>query len=281
MEFIRVVEVFPPLFPASPARADPLGLQEKTELFVKGVRGIRSFADVFLVADVKDTNFLKLSTVEAASILQEHLGVEAAPVIVLRDMNRPRFLSTVLTAIAKGLRSVMVAWGDDFPSSAGAANIRDFPSLGEAIHQASLLAARAGASTRFFAPVDLDRLARPGGAPQAKRRLKSGADLLLAQPPTTDAGRIFDRHVSLLTRSSLADRVLLGVFPFRDATDVRRCEKYFGWNLPESLHRVALRGGSALVEAERNVVRRLKDEKFPGVYVATRGEPSVAERLLS
>jgi len=175
----------------------------------------------------------------------------------------------------------MFAWGDDYPSSTRASNVRDFSSLGEAIRHASLVRRRAGSATRFLAPVDLDRLARSGGASQADNRLRAGADLLLAQPPTTDAERNFDRHASLLSSKGLAGRVLLSVFPFRNPADVRHCEKYFGWNLPESLHKAAAGGESPLLEMERSVVKRLRQDNFPGVYVATRGEPAVAERLLS
>jgi len=272
--------VFPPLFPSSKAE-DSLGVEERMERFVKEVRAVRSFADLFLVADVKDTRFLKLSTIEAASILQEHLGVSAAPVIVVRDMNRPQFLSSVLTAIAKGLGSVMLAWGDDYHTAANVTNFRNFSSLAQAIEEASTISRRAGSGTRFLAPVNIAKLSGPGGVTKAKGRLKSGADLLLAQPPTTDAPETFEKHASALRENGLTEKVLLNVFPFRDESDVRQCEESFGWELPRSLRREAAAGEQSLLEAAKSVVRRLREERFPGVYLATRGDPGVAQLLLS
>ena len=280
MAFLRVVEVFPPLFPASKSRDAHFDVEGKVELFVEGVRSIRGLGDVFLVANVKNPKLLKLSTLEASLILQERLGVETAPVIVARDFNRPQFLSTVLSGISFGLRSMMIAWGDRYPASVRATNVRDFSTLGEAIRQASQVARRARAPTRFFAPVDVGRLAHPEGVALAKQRLRAGAEYLLAQPPTTDAEGTFDRHSSALAAAGLKDKVLLNVFPFRSEKDARECEKYFGWKLPESAHRAAAKGESSLVEMERRVVQRLREEKFPGVYLTTRGLPSIAEKLL-
>ncbi|MDE1853736.1 MAG: methylenetetrahydrofolate reductase [Thaumarchaeota archaeon] len=279
MAFLRIVEVFPPMFPSS--ESAPLGLKEGINGFVEGVRGIRDLADVILVANVKKADFLKISTIEAAAMLQEQLRIDAAPVIVVRDQNRPQFLSSVLTAVALGLKSVMVAWGDAYPPSAKASNVRDFPSLAEAVRQASSMARRAGAQTRFFAPVDIGRLAKPGGVDLARGRIKAGAKCLLAQPPTTDAGETFDDHAAIIEKARLKARVLLNVFPFKGEEDVKKCEKYFGWKLPKSLHTAAAKGESSLLQMERRVVERLREEGFPGVYVTTRGTPSVAQKLLA
>jgi 5,10-methylenetetrahydrofolate reductase len=278
--FLRVVEVFPPLFPAL-GEDRSLDLEEKTEDFVRGVREIRGYADVFLVADVKDPRFLKVSTVEAASVLREHLGLEAAPVMVVRDMNRQMFLSSVLTAVAKGLGSMMLVWGDEYPPSAGITNVRDFAGLQDAIRTASNLGRRAGSPLRIFAPVNLDALESSLGQKLAKERLRAGAEILLAQPPTTDDAKTFDRHASLIVRNGLEGKVLLNVFPFRNADDTVECEESFGWKLPAAIHSAAARGEAALLEEERGVVQRLRDRGFPGVYVSTRGTPSIASSLLS
>lgn len=281
MAFLRVVEVFPPLYPSSKSNRTHLALKVGLERFVEGVRSIRDLGDVFLVADVKNPNLLKLSTIEASLILKQRLNVDSAPVIVVRDVNRPRFLSSILTAISLELRSMMIAWGDDYPASAHSTNVRDFPSLGAAIRQASLLASRARAPTRFFAPVDIDRLANREGVAMAKQRIKAGAEYLLAQPPTTDAEETFERHITLVRDAGLQARVLLNVFPFRGVKDVEYCEKYFGWRLPRAVHRAAAGGEGSLVKMEREVVKRLRDEGFPGVYLTTRGSPAIAEMLLS
>ena len=138
MAFLRVVEVLPPLFPVSRSKGEPLGVAAGLERFTEGVRSIRDCADVFLVANVKNPSMLKLDTVQLAASLQESLGVEAAPVIVVRDQNRLQFLSTVLTALSVGLKSMMIAWGDDYLGSARVSNVRDFEDLAGAIREASL-----------------------------------------------------------------------------------------------------------------------------------------------
>jgi len=281
LEFLRVIEVFPPLFPLGRSEKGRIDLEGGIEQFVEGVREIRDLGDVFLVADVKNPGLAKLSTIEASFLLLQRLQVKAAPVIVVCDMNRLHFLSMVLTAISLDLDSMMIAWGDDYPASARSANIRDFTSLREAVVQASELIGRAGSSIRLFAPVDLDGLATTRGVDLAKHRLSAGADFLLAQPPTTDSGRTFDHHASLVEGSGLKDRVLLNVFPFRNEKDIKDCERYFGWRLPRSLHQAGGSGEASLIREEKKVIRRLRAEKFPGVYLTTRGTPAVADRLLS
>jgi len=281
LAFLRAVEVFPPLFPVSRDRSEPLHVEEKVERFLEEVRSIRDLADVFLVAKVKNPKLLKLSTIEVASLLRDRLRVEAAPAIVVRDVNRFQFLSDVLTGITLEFRWMTLAWGDAYSSKVGVSNVRDFSSLKDAIRQADMVRSRARASVNFFAPVDVHRLEDPVGKELARSRLGAGANMLLAQPPTCDAGETFDRHASVLKKTGLKEKVLLNVFPFRDAKDIRYCERYFGWKLPRSLHLAAAGGEPTLLEGEREVVRRLRNEGFPGVYIATRGTPAVAERLLS
>ena len=280
MGFVRVVEVFPPLFSYSRRREDRIDFERRLERFLDDARRARPYADVLLVADVKNTKLLKFSALQAAALLKERLRVEVAPVLVARDFNRPQFLSNVLTGLALELEYLMFAWGDAYPAAAGAANVRDFRSLAEVIQEAALLRTRARAATRFLAPVNVDRLANLGEVVRARERLKAGADFLLAQPPTTGV-EVLAGHAELLRRAKLKDSVLLNVFPFRDLKDVRECEAYFGWRLPKSLHDAARNGEQALLEAERGVVMALRDQGFPGVYLNTRGTPAIAERLLS
>jgi 5,10-methylenetetrahydrofolate reductase len=279
LAFLRVVETFPPMFSAQDDDV-PLRLSAKIEGFVEGVRGIRGHSDLVIVATVKNPAYLKLSSIEAASILRERAEVESAPVIVVRDANKLSLLSSVLTCFAVGLRSVMLVWGDAYPPGAGASNVRDFRTLSDFIAEASAMGRRSGAARRILAPVDLSRLGDEAGVGLARSRLDAGADLLLAQPPTTDSGETFESHVALLEAAGLADKVLLNVFPFRSRRDVLDCEKYFGWSLPKSLHRLADSGEEALLDEASEVVRLLRKGRFPGVYLATRGTPSVARRLL-
>lgn len=248
------------------------------ERFREEVKGVRDFADVVLVANVKDLRRLKFDSVHAAVTLLEDFP-SAAPVVVVRDLNRPQFLSTVLTAISLGVNWVMVAWGDDYPESVGASNVRDFPDLAKAIREASRIRARARSPTRFLAPVDIDSLAHPKGVALAKDRLRAGADLLLAQPPTTDDGETFDRHGAFLERAGLKAKVLPNVFHFKGEDDIREYERMFGWRLPREVHRAAAE--ERLTGLERKVIRRLRSEGFAGVYLSTRGDPAVARRLLS
>jgi 5,10-methylenetetrahydrofolate reductase len=281
MAFLKVVEVFPPSFPVHAAGEAPINTEERLERFVEEVRSMQKLADIILVADVKDPRLLKVSSIEAATILRRRLGVNAAPVLVVRDSNRLRFLSCVLTTISLELETMTIVWGDAYPPTARSSNVRDFPSLTDAIAEASTIRRRSRASTLFLAPVDMEGLAQPRGVALARGRLKAGADYLLAQPPTTDAQETFDRHAGLLRSLGLKESVLLNLFPFRDKEDVEQCEKYFGWKLPASLRRAASEGKNSLQTREREVVQRLRDENFPGIYLNTRGEPGVAERLLS
>jgi 5,10-methylenetetrahydrofolate reductase len=258
-----------------------LELENGLARFVEDVRGVRELGDLFLVANVKNPDLLKVSTVEAAFMLQDKVGVRGAPVIVVRDMNRLQFLSTVVTVMSFELDSLMIAWGDRYPAYANSTNVRDFSSLGRAVYEASSIRRQAKSSIKLLAPVDLTRLGSPKGIALAKERIRAGAEFLLAQPPTTDAEEGFELHSRLIEKAGLKEKILLNVFPFRDAKDVAECEKKFGWDLPRSLHERASKGESALVESERRVVERLEREGFPGVYLSTRGSPAIAAQLLS
>ena len=216
--FLRIVEVFPPSFSADEAREPIIGLRQKSRDFVERVRRIQSLADVILVADVKDTSRLKLSSVHSAAMLREQIGVEAVPVITARDSNRQAVASAMLTAFSLGLRQIMLAWGDRYTETEGVKNVYDFESLSEVIALGKRLAERAGVAGRILAPVDISSLSDARGQELAMSRLRSGADLLLAQPPTSDARNTLPRHESVLRRLKLKDKVLPNVFPFRDST---------------------------------------------------------------
>jgi len=280
MGFLRVVEVFPPLSPSSRKREDRIDFEHLLDRFLDDAGSVRAYADVLLVADVKNTKLLKFSTLEAAALLKDRLRLEVAPVLVARDFNRPQFLSSVLTGLSLELDYLMFAWGDDYPAATGATNVRDFHSLAEVIGEAAILRKRARAATKFLAPINVERLSKHGEGARARARLRAGAEYLLAQPPTADSESL-GRHEELLLESRLRDRVLLNVFPFRDLKDVKECEAYFGWRLSKGLHDAAEKGEIALFEAEKGVVMALRDQGFPGVYLNTRGTPAMAERLLS
>lgn len=273
MGFLRVIEVWPPAFPAR----GKMAVDELVDEFLSEVRGIADLADVLLVADLKSPAMVQVAPLEVAAMLQEVVRVAAAPVVVTRDQNARRFASTVVTAVSMGIDSLMVARGDDLQDF-GVTNVRDFPRLADAVRLASSIRRKSGSGMKLFAPVDLESLQR--GAAVARGRVAAGADALLAQPPTTDPGDAFDRHLGLIRRAKLADRVLMNVFPFRDARDVRRCESYFGWNLPEELLFAARGGQGALDELGRGVVKRIRKEGLPGVYLSTRGRPSIARKFL-
>ncbi|MDE1858149.1 MAG: hypothetical protein KGI26_03670 [Thaumarchaeota archaeon] len=278
MAFLRVVEVLPPLFRMS--SRDLRGADADVRRFTSDVRKFRRYADIVLVANVKDQKVLKLDTVHLASTLQEALGVASAPVIVVRDQNRPQFLTSVLTALLGGAGSVMVAWGDDYPGGT-ASNVRDFESLAGALAEAASLRRVARPDATLLAPVNVERLSEPRELALAEKRLAAGADLLLAQPPTTDAEVTFERHLALLEKAGLREKVLLNVFPFMGRSDVSRYERKFGWRLPARLHDAARGGRAPLLEAERAVVRRIRRERLPGVYLSTRGDISLARDVLS
>jgi 5,10-methylenetetrahydrofolate reductase len=279
MGFLRVVEVFPPRFPDI-GRKDPIDLRKEIGSFVREVRSVKAYSDLFLVADLKKLGYLKLSTAKAASLLQE-AGLDAAPTIVARDRNKPEMLSSILTAIATGVSGIFLVWGDRYPAEAGVTNVRDFDSLSEVISAAYDVTERAGKKLRIFAPVDLEHLRTSRGVHLAEARLKAGASLLLAQPPTGEAEEIFDNHLDILEAVGLKDKVLMNVFPFRSNEDVERMEELFGWRLPWVLHRKAAKGGEkALIDEARHVVSRARRKSLPGIYVATRGSPQLARKIL-
>jgi 5,10-methylenetetrahydrofolate reductase len=277
LEFLRLVEVFPPV--VRKARKGNPNFEAEASSFVEGVGRIRSLADIVLVARLKNPELTTLPPATAASILVRQVGVDAAPVLVVRGSNRKEIASMVLGAYSLNLRTLMLAWGDR-QLGEGPRSLDGFTSLSQVIAHARRISRMARIKGRFLAPIDLARLSTRKGVQLAKSRLDAGAALLLAQPPTTDSGRTLDAHLALLDSSGLRDSVLLSVFPFRDRDDVIRCEKNFGWRLPPSLKRRVATKGFAPIEEARALVRRLRKEGLPGVYLSTRGSPDIAQRIL-
>ena len=279
MGFLRVVEVFPPLF-ADTCIRERFAPGKALDRVVKSVSDIGRYSDLVLVADIKNPELLKLSSVYVALAIKERAGVEAAPVVVVRDSNRAHLRSAILTAVTSGLNSIMLAWGDRYLTDAHASNVYDYAELAEFVAEASTIGRRAGKNLRILAPVTLTTLSSEKGITRARSRLDAGAELLLAQPPTTDSRETFERHLSLLESSGLKSRVLLNIFPFRSGRDVRECERYFGWKLPRRLHETARSGKQALLAEARSVSDKLLEAGLPGVYVSTRGIPALARTIL-
>ena len=278
--FLSIVEVFPPSFQADEKGEPVLGLEQKARDFVQRVKRIESLADAILIADVKDTSRIKLSTVQAAVLLKEKLGVEAIPVITARDSNRQSVTTSILAALSQDITSLMLVWGDRYGEGAGVKNVYDYGSLSELVAHARKLAGRAGVRCSIYAPVDLTSLEEPRGVRLARSRLREGSDFLLAQPPTVDTASTLRGHEAALTKMGIKDRVLPNVFPFRDAADIASCRKRFGWSIPDTMFEVARRGEAELLKEAHRVVGRLIERGFPGVYVSTRGRPEVARFIL-
>jgi hypothetical protein len=274
------VEVFPPNFSSDEEKEPVIGLRQKKRDFVERVRRLQEVADAILVADVKDTGRLKLSAVQSAALIKDTAGIEAIPVITARDSNKPAVLSSVVTALSLGLTSLMLVWGDRYSSSDGAKNVYDFSSLSELLKETRRLSIRSNTKCRLLAPVDLSLLNSERGLRLARDRLRSGAELLLAQPPTTDAEETLPKHAKLLAKAGLLDRVMLNVFPFRDSSDVEGCRRKFGWDLPARLDRIARGGERALLKEARGVAVGIRREGLAGVYVSTRGKPEHARFIL-
>jgi len=278
--FTTLIEVFPPNFSAEAAREPLIGIKQKMRDMVARVRRIEGLADGILVADMKDPARLQLASVYTAGVLKEELGAEVIPVIPTRDMNRKAIRTMFLTCLSLGLESVSLVWGDPYGEGDGSKNVYDFRTLAEVLAEARALADRADVNATLLSPVDISALARPRGVRLAEARLKAGADLLLAQPPTSDLSRTLERHVGALRRNGLEKKVLHNVFPFRSRQDISACRERFGWDLPPELDRIALEGESALLKEARRVTDALRDLGLPGVYVSTRGKPELARYIL-
>ena len=278
LPFLRVVEVFPPVLDLSGGR-EGSSFNQNVAMFVEGVESIKDFVDIVLVAGIRVQGGITLSTTSAALLLERRAGVKAAPVIVARDSNRREVSSTVLGALSDGLESMMLAWGDR-GRRGDPKDVYDFTSLSDMILAAKTMANAARLKCRILAPVNLDQLSTSRGVRLPKERIRAGADLLLAQPPTTDPGKEFDRHVRLVESADLRSRVLLSVFPFRNAPDVHRMYARFGWKLPPSLKRRASSPEYDPIGDSRSVVRRIREEGLPGVYLSTRGHPEIAKNVL-
>lgn len=276
MAFLRVVEVFPPIVQSRQGRGRGLGAE--TRSFIERVGRIKDYADLVLVASLKDQR-LTVSPTIAASILVARAGVDAAPVVVVRNSGRKEIASAILGAHALGLKDLMLAWGDR-QIGGPRRRFRDFAGLSDAIAYGRKISGKARVRVRFFAPVDLARLSSGAGVDLAESRLNAGAALLLAQPPTTDSGEALDSHLAVLDSCGLRRKVLLCVFPFRDRSDVLWSEKHFGWKLPNSLKRNAARADYAPIDEARSLVRRLRKEGLPGVYLSTRGSAEIALQVL-
>jgi 5,10-methylenetetrahydrofolate reductase len=277
--FATIVEVLPPSFDADGTREPLLGLDQKTRDFVSRVRKVEELADAFLVADPMDFGRLRLSSIYSAAVLKRELGVEAVPAMTARDVNRVAARDTFLTALACGLDTVFLAWGDKYIGEE-ARNVHDFASLGEMIREFKQLSRRANVQASLLAPVDITSLSTERGLRLARSRLKSGASFFLAQPPTSEATVVLKKHEEALALRGLREKVLLNVFPFRSLVDIESCRSRFGWEIPRKLEEVAVRGEASLLKEARRVVEEIRNARLPGVYVSTRGRPELARYVL-
>jgi 5,10-methylenetetrahydrofolate reductase len=278
--FLTIVEVFPPSFSADDVKEPIIGLKQKSRDFVERVRRIESLADAILVADVKDPSRLKLSSIQSAALLRDKVGIEAIPVITVRDSNRSMTMSSVLTALSLGLTHIMLVWGDRYSDQDRIRNVYNFRSLSDVIRLTRRLADRSGTKCTLLAPVDISSLAMESGRRLARARLDGGADYLLAQPPTSDASSTLQEQETILRKLGLKEKVLPNVFPFRDAADIRMCRTKFGWDIPERLVELADQGEAELLKEAKKVAGKVRDGGFPGVYVSTRGRPELARFVL-
>jgi 5,10-methylenetetrahydrofolate reductase len=279
--FTTVVEIFPPNFSAETAKEPLLGLRQKTQDIVSRVKKVENLTDCFVVADMKDLGRLKLSSIYTAAMLKQELDTEVVPVIAVRDTNRSGVRTLFLSALSYGLDSVMLVWGDRYNDGEGSANVYDYPSLSEAIKEMRALAERANVNATILAPVNVAALETKKGASIASSRIESGADCLLAQPPTSDVSVSFPEHMRLLDGKGLRGNVLLNVFPFRDKEDIDACRTRFGWNIPDVVDRLAQEGGEArLIKESKMVVEKMRENRLPGVYISTRGKPELARFIL-
>lgn len=279
--FTTMVEIFPPNFSAEMAKEPLLGLRQKTQDIVARMKKVEHLADCILVADMKDVGRLKLSSVYTAATLKQELDIEVIPVIGARDSNRSAVRTLFLSALSYGLDSVMLVWGDKYAEGDGSSNVYDYPSLSAVVREMRELADRANVKATILAPVNVAALGTKKGDEIALSRIKSGADCLLAQPPTTDVTETLARHEKALEEKELKNRVLLNVFPFTSKEDIDACRKRFGWDISASLDRMAVEGGEArLLKESRSVVEKMRDDRLPGVYVSTRGKPELARFIL-
>jgi 5,10-methylenetetrahydrofolate reductase len=279
--FTTMVEIFPPNFNSEMAKEPLLGLRQKTQDIVARMKKVENLADCILVADMKDVGRLKLSSVYTAAMLKQELDIEVIPVIGARDANRSAVRTLFLSALSYGLDSVMLVWGDKYGEGDGSSNVYDYPSLSVVVKEMRELADRANVKATILAPVNVAALGTKKGEEIASSRIKSGADCLLAQPPTTDVAETLPRHEKALEEKKLKDHVLLNVFPFTGKEDIDACRKRFGWDISAALDRMAMDGGEArLLKESRSVVEKMRHDHLPGVYVSTRGKPELARFIL-
>jgi hypothetical protein len=175
----------------------------------------------------------------------------------------------------------MLVWGDRYNEGEGSANVYDYPSLSDAIKEMRALADRANINATILAPVNVATLETKKGASIAASRLESGADCLLAQPPTSDVSVTLPEHLRLLDGKNMRGDVLLNIFPFRSKEDMDSCTARFGWKIPDVAYRLAEEGGEArLIKESKMVVEKMRESRLPGVYVSTRGRPELARFIL-
>lgn len=277
--FIRLAEVFPPSFESRTELEPVIGLEQKISDFLRRVDRIRGLVDGFIVADLKSEGRIKISTVFAAYILKERLGVETIPVITARDCNRIASRSNIITAISANLSGVMAVWGDRYTKDEAGLNVYDYSTLTDFIRETRSMFARVDRDISLVGPVNIGRFLEPSGVKMAKERLSAGADLLLAQPPTTDEDTL-KKHTSALKMAGILKKVMLNIFPFRDVSDIRYCRERFGWSISSELELKAALGEAELLKAAKRVAAKIQDSGVPGLYVSTRGRPELIRYIL-
>ncbi|MDA4122553.1 MAG: methylenetetrahydrofolate reductase [Thaumarchaeota archaeon] len=278
--FTTIIEVFPPNFSAVAAREPLIGIKPKMRDMVARVKKIEKLADAIMVADMKDTSRLELASIYTSAVLKDELGIEVIPVIPARDMNRKAVRSMFLTALSLGLESIALVWGDKYTETDDSKNVYDYRSLADVVAEMRTLSDRADTNATLLSPVNIATLDSKRGLRMARKRLESGADGLLAQPPTAELSHMLGEHLQTLKTHGLTKKVMPNVFPFRNREDVEACRSRFGWKLPPELDKIAAEGERRLLKEARGVVEACRSAGVPGVYVSTRGKPELAKFIL-
>lgn len=287
--FIRIIEIFPPVVPASEELKSPqrFDLKLRFDRTVQGVLRTGALADAFSLPELKDGNRIHLNSVGVATELKRRTGSVMVPTITLRDSNKHNLLGTISYALFAGIENLLIVRGDPYSGDrfrAEPKNVYDLNKVSSLISIVRNLESRIASEKQLciLSPINLAKSEDPGYLETIRARELSGVDLFLAEQMFEDV-ETYLRRIEDVRKFGIHKPILHSIFPIKDFQDAQFLIKKFGWGISEielaNLKRDGPRYGLEMAKQRYRALFHHRD-LVQGVSISTRGNPEVARYVL-
>lgn len=287
--FARIIELFPPGFPAPASKRvnQKFDLSFRFERLVENILELEALADAFSFPELKDPNRIHLNSVAVASELKRRTGNDVIPTITLRDSNKHNLLGLITYAIFAGLENLQIVRGDAYDASVKTEprNVYDISTVSSLVKMVRQIESTLSNADRIciLAPINLLKTDDENYMQTVKSRESAGIDIFVTESLFENIDRYLDR-IAKIRNLGITSPIIHNIFPFKSYDDAIACTSKFGWMVSEEeLHMLKSKGGEYGLELSRERYHRLLERKdvVQGACISTRGNIELARRITS